>query len=176
MGKTSGNLRSDAVTARNSVQVVFDRFGAESGMEKHSGSWHSPKQEVRTVLNLQKSQYGPKYYFNVGFCLDVIPDLRYPTEVDCQIRVRLDSLFPDLREELKNLLDLRTDIDDAPRVTRLTDILISRLRPLLQEGSTLKGLRALNAKGVFRWAGIRPPATALLQGQGPQIPGNSTLS
>jgi hypothetical protein len=152
--------------------VVFDRFGAELGMEKHSGSWYSPKQEVRTVLNLQKSQYGPRYYFNVGFYLDVMPDVRYPKEEDCQIRVRLDSLFPDLREDLNALLDLGTDIDDAHRTSRLTDILISRLRPLLEDASTLNGLRALNAKGVFRWAGIRPPATTLLQEQRPPSPGS----
>jgi len=160
------------VTIRNSVQVAFDRFCAEMGMEKHSGSWYSPGQEVRAVLNLQRSQYAPKYYINIGFCLGTTANLRYPREVDCEIRDRLDGVLPDLREELKDLLDLRTDIDDAPRIGRLTDILTSYLRPLLEDASTLNGLRALNAKGVFRWAGIRPPATTLLQEQRPQSPGS----
>ncbi|MGH2571996.1 MAG: DUF4304 domain-containing protein [Actinomycetota bacterium] len=51
----------------NAVQQAFHLFGREAGFEKRSGSWYRHGEAVIAISNLQKSQYGPKFYFNQGF-------------------------------------------------------------------------------------------------------------
>ena len=91
---------------RNAVQQAFDSFGTESGFEKKSGSWYRRSPEVTAVSNLQKSQYGPKYYFNQGFWLRSLGGEPFPKENKCHIRARLESLVPEERSGIDHLLDL----------------------------------------------------------------------
>jgi hypothetical protein len=66
------------MSGRNAVQQAFDRFGQDAGFEKKSGSWSRAGDEVISISNLQKSQYGPQYFFNQGFWLRELDDERYP--------------------------------------------------------------------------------------------------
>ena len=79
------------MSLRNAVHTVFDQFGADMGMLKHSGSWYGRHPEVTTVLNLQKSQYGPKYFFNVAFWFSAAGQMNYPKEWECHIRTRIGA-------------------------------------------------------------------------------------
>ena len=151
------------MSLRNVVQRTFDKFGTNLSMEKHSGSWYARNQEITTVLNLQKSEYGPKYYLNVALCLNQANDAKYPKEWECHIRARVNQLLPDLRQELQELLDLSTTVDEASRAGRLEDILQRRLRPIIESASSLQGLRQLFAEGTLKDVAIKPQATKLLR-------------
>jgi hypothetical protein len=79
--------------------VVFDKFAAGAGFVKKSGSWYRASDEVITVLNLQKSQYGLSCYVNIAFCLRALGAETFPQEQKCHIRFRLEILLPDREEE-----------------------------------------------------------------------------
>jgi hypothetical protein len=150
------------MTERNAVQLAFDSFGSESGFEKKSGSWYHRSNDVTAVSNLQKSQYGPQYYFNQGFWLRSLGDEPFPKENKCHIRARLESLVPEETIGIDHLLDLAFEMPDQQRTKELTDLLRHRLLPLIELGSTIVGLRSLFDEGAFKAAGVRGPALKLL--------------
>jgi hypothetical protein len=150
------------MSERNVVQQVVDDWGKALGFEKRSGSWYRTGDEVISVSNLQKSQYGPSYYFNQAFWLRELGDERYPKDNKCHIRLRLGSLLGADAERLDQLLNLDDPVSDVDRVVALTTILNDRLLPVIERGSSLAGLRSLLDEGVFKAAGIRGPAQQLL--------------
>jgi hypothetical protein len=150
------------MTERNAVQQAFDSFGSESGFEKKSSSWYHQGDDVTAVSNLQKSQYGPQYYFNQGFWLRSLGNEPFPNENKCHIRARLESLVPEETMAIHHLLDLAFEMPDQQRTEELTALLTHRLLPLIQRGSTVVGLRSLFDEGAFKGAGVRGPALRLL--------------
>jgi hypothetical protein len=95
LGETQ--CRIDDVLGAGLIQCgpgSFDQFGKEAGLEKKSGSWYGRSDEVISISNLQKSQYGPQYYFNQAFWLRQLGDERFPKENKSHIRARLGSLLP----------------------------------------------------------------------------------
>lgn len=147
---------------RNSIQRAYDEWGRASGFEKKSGSWYRLGDEVISVSNLQKSQYGPSYYFNQAFWLRQLGEERYPQHNKCHIRLRLGSLLGESSARLDQLLNLDYPMADTDRGEELTGILNGRLLPVIERGSSLAGLRSLLDEGAFKAAGIRGPAQQLL--------------
>ena len=114
------------------------------------------------VLNLQKSQYGPRYYLNVGFWFCELGHTRYPKDNMCHIVVRLEGLLPAADEQIQKLLDLGREMIDEQRMLELRTLLNKELLPLIERGSSIAGLRQMLADGMLEHAGIRGPAQLLL--------------
>jgi hypothetical protein len=160
------------MSERNVVQGTVDAWGTASGLEKKSGSWYSSGDEVISVTNLQKSQYGASYYINQAFWLRQLDDERYPKEHKSHIRLRLGSLLQVDSARLDQLLNLEYPLSDADRVDELTSLLNRQLLPVIERGTSIAGLRSLLDEGAFQAAGIRGPAQQLLAAA-PQAEGHS---
>src|SRR4051794_24856767 len=112
------------MSMRNAVQQAFDRVGRVAGWEKKSGAWYRHRDEVVAVVDLQKSQYGPQYYVNVGFWLRELGDERYPKTWKSHVQVRLGSLLSgELCERAERLLDLDQDIPNDQRADDIAALL-----------------------------------------------------
>ena len=150
------------MSERNAVQRAFDQFGTKSGFEKKSGSWYRRSDEVVAVSNLQKSQYGPRYYFNQAFWLRRLGDELFPKENTCHILARLESLLPAEASRIEHLLDLAVEMSDEQRIGELTSLLKDCLLPFIERGSSVAGLRDLLIEGALKAAGITGPAQQVL--------------
>jgi hypothetical protein len=151
------------MSERNEIQREFDAFGQALGMSKHSGSWYRTRDDVTTVLNLQKSDYGPSYYINIAFWLRALGESRFPKDRECHLRIRLEHLVSDRRAELAELLDLKSEIPDGERGRRLRELLMTRLKPILDGISSVDDLREMRRRGLLTNAAIRGPALRLLE-------------
>jgi hypothetical protein len=150
------------MSERNAVQQAFDRFGKDAGLEKKSGSWYRRGDEVISISNLQKSQYGPQYYFNQGFWLRQLGDERYPKSNQAHIVTRVEDLLPEAEQRIGELLDLDCEMPDEQRIEELLALLNQRLVPLIERGDSIAGLRSMVDDGTFAGAGIRGPAQEAL--------------
>jgi uncharacterized protein DUF4304 len=148
---------------RNAVQQAFDAFGRAAGAEKKSGAWYRRSDEVISISELQKSQYGPSYYFNQAFYLRQLGDEPYPKEHKSHIRTRLEDLLPDEEERIERLLDLEYEMPDDQRAEELERLLVDELLPLIERGSSLDGLRSMMEGGLFDAAAITGPAQRVLR-------------
>lgn len=146
------------MSERNAIQQAFDRFGKGAGFEKRSGSWYRRGGEVVSISNLQKSQYGPQYYFNQGFWLRALGDEHFPKSNQAHIVTRLEDLIPEVEQRVGELLDLEFDMSDAQRIDELLTLFIKRLLPLIERGGSVAGLRSMVDDGTFAGAGISGPA------------------
>src|SRR5438309_7775611 len=126
---------------RNVIQRVVDEFAKGLEMVRKSGSWYRHTDSLVTILNLQKSQYAPKYYLNIAFWLMELGSERFPKENAAHVRIRLDRLLPDAADEITKLLDLDSGMADPKREEGLRAILNSRLRPILDGTTTVEDLR-----------------------------------
>ncbi len=150
------------MSERNAVQRAFDEFGKAAGFEKKSGSWYSRGDEVIAVSNLQKSQYGRQYYFNQGFWLRQFGDQPFPKANECHIRARLGQLLREDDPRIKDLLDLESAVGDDERIGELVALLRGRVLPVIEEGRTIAGLRALVADGTVPASLLTGPAQRAL--------------
>ena len=98
------------MSERNAIHRVFDEFFRDAGYEKKSGSWYRRGEGVIAVSNLQKSQYGPRYYLNQGFWLCQLGDEHHPKPHKLHVQVRLEGLLPAAEERINELLDLNHEM------------------------------------------------------------------
>jgi Domain of unknown function (DUF4304) len=150
------------MSERNAVQRGFDRFGQEAGFEKKSGSWYRRGDEVISISNLQKSQFGAQYFFNQGFWLRQLDDEPFPKSNVAHIAARIEDLLPEVEERVGELLDLEFEMPEEQRVDELVGLLNEHLLPLIERGGSIAGLRSMVDDGTFVAAGIRGPAQEAL--------------
>lgn len=134
------------------------------GMEKRGGAWYGRGDGVVAITDLQRSQYGPKFYLNQGFWLNALGDDRYPKSARSHISIRLETLAQDVRGEIERLLDLESCMPDDVRLDRIVAVLEERLKPVLDRGQSLEGLRSMVEDGTLKAAAIRGSAQQLLSG------------
>lgn len=135
---------------RTPIHLALDRFGREAGLELHKRAWYQRTDEVVTVSGLQKSQYGPSYYVNVGFNFTILDADPHPHPEGCHLTVRIGEFVSDAEEvELRELLDLEAPIANSARESRLLDIFTRRLEPVVRRATSVDGLRAMVADGTL---------------------------
>jgi hypothetical protein len=62
------------------------------GYRKRGATWHLDREDVISVVNLQKSQWGDDLYLNLGIYLKRGGEELRPAEARCHVRCRLTSL------------------------------------------------------------------------------------
>ncbi|WP_284750823.1 DUF4304 domain-containing protein [Arthrobacter sp. efr-133-R2A-120] len=138
------------MSMRNIIQTTFDEFGKSLGGSKKSGSWYVTGPDAIAVLNLQKSQYGPSYYVNVGLWFLGVGPVISPKPTQCHVQSRLEVLLPETqRRHLEDLLDLDHVVNDGDRRSALLGVLTNQLQPLLEAGMSVKGLATEKGQHVL---------------------------
>jgi hypothetical protein len=157
------------MSRRNSVHRAYDAFGKRHFTEKRSGSWFLIRNGVEQTLNLQKSQYGLRYYLNVlvDFGAVVPPELSADasdSEYPCAIKGRVEDLLADPDGER---LDRLLDVDGFPmpeerREHELLGFLEEKLAPRLGLLSSLEAVVEYDQQGAWRNFGVYGPARRVL--------------
>jgi hypothetical protein len=69
-----------------SVKPVFKVHG----FKKSNLTWHKETSETILVFNIQKSQWGPEFYINVGIYLKALGSENKPPEYRCHVQSRIN--------------------------------------------------------------------------------------
>jgi hypothetical protein len=154
-------VSSGPVPPKTPIHIAFDRFGRNVGMELRNRAWFLRTDEVIVTCALQKSQYSPLYYLNVGYYLRSKGPETHPKSHQCHIAYRAGQLIGRERA-FDELLDLRHPLDDETRVIQLYSLLTTELAPRIQRGSTIAGLRTMLADGSMTHHYLKGPAQEVL--------------
>lgn len=146
---------------RNIVQEAFDGFVLDHGYSKRSGSWYRTQRETVAVMNLQRSNYSPRYFINVALWLSVFGPEPYPKEHVCHIRTRLERLFDDAAQ-LEAALDLDRTVEDGQRVSTISAAL-AVADDLLSACSSQDGCRVSPGNVLVERSLVRAIAVPLVQ-------------
>ena len=109
------------------------------GFVKQSGTWYHDSPETISVANLQKSNFGPLYYVNLGIWCKALGNATAPKEEQCPVRVRLGSLVD---ESVSRAFDMREiDITDESRTKMIGDCVTNVVVPFLRSLETTDQLK-----------------------------------
>ena len=143
------------------VQETVDSFLKNHGYSKRSGSWYRAQDETVAVVNLQRSNYSPRYYLNVALWLSTLGSEPYPKEHQCHVRTRLNRLLDD-GDVFEAALDLDEPIEHGDRVSTISEAL-AVADDLLRACSSLDGCRSSPGKLLVERSLVLGTAVALIQ-------------
>ena len=135
-----------------------------AGFSKNIGSWYRITDDVITVVELQKSQYGLQYYVNIALWLRPLGEASTPKEQVCHVRTRLSRLVGSEEGQLEALLDLDVPMPEGQRARKLTSFLGVHLGPALEAVKCLTSLRDERGQKVVAASLVRGPARKLVAG------------
>lgn len=131
----------------NAVSLTLNEFATSAGFDRQPGGWCRRQRDTTAVLELQRSNYGPAYYANLGIWLSALGADRSPRERFCHLRTRLTSLLPQQAGRISALLDLSYDIKNDERRSSLLAILNDEVLPIIDSCATLESVRSLASMG-----------------------------
>lgn len=156
------------------IQTAFLKAASAHGFTARK--WNGTRQvgEVTQVISLQRSDYGPSYYLNVGLW-PLVGDEQPSTvrAVDCPFRLRGDQLVPELAQAFD--LEAPPGSERKEHASRdALDRVIATLDPL----STLESLRRLDREGKLTGWAVDRFGRSLLDGQStaPGAPEHASLT
>ena len=94
-------------------KTIFAPFKA-NGFTRKGDSWYISSEEVVAVVNFQKSDWGERYFINVGFWLSGIEYCEFPKTNYCHIFGRLSSLYPAFRDQIDCGCALTEELGHTP--------------------------------------------------------------
>ncbi|EJM98701.1 DUF4304 domain-containing protein [Phyllobacterium sp. YR531] len=117
------------------VAIIDDEL-SNCGFKKRQTTWYFKTARGVLVLDLQKSAYGHQFYINLASAPIEVETIGYPTpkEYKCPLRLRLDSAYPQLSDELKLVLDLENlSIGDEGRTAVIRRVVSEYSVPFLMK-------------------------------------------
>ena len=113
------------------------------GYRKQRSTWRRTGEEAILVFNIQKSQWGPQYYLNVGVYLRALGKEETPPEYRCHLRTRVCQLLDD-SGPLDLALDFESSLSSDQRSRTISEVLRSHALPWLDSrDSEAKARQAL---------------------------------
>jgi len=113
----------------------------QAGFKKNGQSWRFTTLETIAVLNLQKSQWGPAYYINLGVLIRALDSHPQPDVFSCPLHIRVENLLPKLdpARELFDFSNSKYDTDQG--YMEMANVVGTYALPLLKQCGTLDGIR-----------------------------------
>jgi hypothetical protein len=128
---------------------------------KKGQSWYLDGPDAIVVLNLQKNDWANAYFINIGIWLKALGPAEFPAESDCHLMHRLDSIFPEERDLIRDGGSLEPS--DIRPLDQLSGFLEARVVPFMRQCTMLNGLRRLYDEGRFRRGLVVKEARPLLE-------------
>jgi len=113
---------------KREIVTLLNETLVDKGFKKKGDFWVDNRGEIVKMVNLQKSNFGNRYYVNYGYILKSIP---LKNEV-MHVYNRLTSADARKRGKIERLLNLETEISDDERIAQLKDVLIKNLLTKIQ--------------------------------------------
>lgn len=107
---------------KKDLKRILDNLLLPLGFKSKGNNWALNGKDIAKIVNLQKSQYSNSYYINYGYVLSSIP---YDGAMHVYNRIAGKDKVE--QQEITDILDLDTDIEDIDRAIRLKEILNNKL-------------------------------------------------
>ena len=112
------------------------------GFVRKASTWYKENDETILVINLQKSQYGSRYYVNCAIALKSLGVEPFPKERYCHIRFRIEeTISEDDRVKIQLILNLEDKtLSDKQRKEEMKRLIENFVLPRLDECSFQDGI------------------------------------
>ncbi len=146
-------------TQSSQVNAILKRTLHEADFVGNASTWHKSLPETILVVDLQKSQYGPQYYLNLGIWLKQLGKAQTPKEHQCHIRLRATSLPSVGAKLLERALDLEDmSMSAEQREKFIVEYMQKEVLPFMELTGTVKGTDTAMAGGKLSAAMVHEKA------------------
>jgi hypothetical protein len=141
------------------IKQAFNDALERQGFKKKSGSWYLPCDETVLVANLQKFEYGDRYFVNLAIWLEQLGSADYPKEHHCHIRIRFCRVAG---REIDAVFDAtNTALTDDSRRAQILSCMESLGIPFLRSCSTVASAAQQFSAGRLAHAFVHKNVKAL---------------
>lgn len=128
------------MTAEILARLINDSL-RKHGFKKKGSTWHLESPECISVLNVQRSQWGDKYYINLGVLVKQLDNIPSPKEYQCHFRDRLSHIVGNSAK-----MELEPDFEDPSsteeqKAQTVREAIETHAIPLLLSLQTLEGIK-----------------------------------
>ena len=123
------------------LEAAIDSVLKPRGYRKRRSTWHLVLPEVILVANMQRSQWGPSFYINLGVYLRALGSETSPPEYRCHIRARAGTLLVN-SADLDSALDLGSRLSAKQRSRIVEEFTAGYALPWLLARSSESAARA----------------------------------
>lgn len=118
---------------------------------KKSSTWRLHREDIITVVNMQRSNFSNSYYINMGFFFKKIEPLNEnPFDYQCHLRARIEA-FLSTGELDRRALDFEdTTIDDMDRYTAIENAVKKMANVIGEVNSDDDVLRLVKETNLFK--------------------------
>lgn len=150
-------------TQSSRVKAILKRTLHEAGFVGNASTWHKPLPDTILVVDLQKSQYGPQYYLNLGIWLKQLGRTQAPKEHQCHIRLRATSLPNEDAKLLERALDLEDQsMSPEQREKFIVEYIQKEVLPFMEMTGTVDGVATAFGSSKLSRAMVHQKARELL--------------
>jgi len=162
-GRNLQEVRAPVKTQSSQVKAILKRTLHEAGFVGNASTWHKSLSETILVVDLQKSQYGPQYYLNLGIWLKQLGETQNPKEHQCHIRLRATSLPSEGAKLLERALDLEDmSMSAEQREKVIVEYMQSEVLPFMEMAATVEGSGTALGSGKLSRAMVHKQVRELL--------------
>lgn len=140
-------MNDEAKTATKAIGELLIPIG----FSRKGRTWIRRLDHVVQVVELQRSNWGPQDYLNLGLWLtSVVEPPKVVREKDCHIRIRVSEVLPvHAASALERALNYEGALAEEDRSLLIVGALREGLIPVLQQLSSEPGLRSAKREGMF---------------------------
>ena len=139
----------DKKTFKKTIAIPFQK----AGFVKKGQSWYLDGNDALIVINLQKSNWGERYYINMGIWLKAFGEASFPQFNHCHLYYRVENFFPENRELI--LFGCSLENSSPEILAELTGFIESQLIPFLQSCTVISRLREMMIQGALEGGFVR---------------------
>jgi hypothetical protein len=128
-------------------KAVADPF-KQAMYVKKGQSWYLDGEDAVIVVNFQKSNFNEEYFMNIGIWLKAFGVALFPKENLCHLSFRVERLFPEDWEIVRNGLSLEKA--NQQTLLDLSEFIKLKLIPFLEDCTKKHKLVEFMATGRFK--------------------------
>lgn len=152
------------VTTQNLAQSISGVL-CKQGLKRKGATWYLESPACICLLNLQRSQWGNKYYINLGVLVKQLGHIPFPKENQCHLGIRLSQIVPDSTQLERNLDFEDSSSSDEKRIEAIREAIETHAIPFLSSLQTLDGIKRAFREGTISPAFATANLKKFLQGE-----------
>ena len=146
-GNLCGHSNVRSMSKARILADVIDQVLKPARFKKKKLNWYLDGEDTIGVLNLQKSNYGEKYYINLALWIKQLGDADAPQEHKCHVRCRWEDIVKEDEKLLERLLNL--EIDVPARDERLRSALTNFVVPFFMQTRSIEQIKQLQTTDLW---------------------------
>ncbi len=138
-----------SVANMKDLERIINECVKPKKFRKKATNWYFDTDDCVEMINLQKDDFGGRFYINLGVMVKNLDQTPEPKEYKCHVRIRLDRLVDD-RDRIMRALNLEdASMTGDERFAAVSEAINTHALPFLSSMGTVDGIKKILTEKDF---------------------------